>query len=82
MQLQNNKKMIKSKHTSKKGLSMKLQKDHGKSQTNSGKAKDTKTKGPDTPEEYTITFPELKTVEKKQLSCYTQGTKFLVFEFI
>lgn len=64
--------MMKSKHTSKKGLGMKLQKDHGKSQTNSGKAKDTKTKGPDTPEEYTITFPELKTVDKKQLSCYTQ----------
>lgn len=72
---------MKSKHTSKKGLGMKLQKDHGKSQINSGKAKDTKTKilqkdGPDTPEEYTITFPELKTVDKKLLSCYTQGNKY------
>lgn len=71
--------MMKSKHTSKKSLSMKLQKEHGKSQNNSGKAKDTKSKGPDTPEEYTITFPELKTVDKKQLICYTQGNRYLLF---
>lgn len=65
--------MIKAKHSSKKGIGGKPHRDHGKYQSSNGKTKDTLSKQPDSPEDCILTFPDLETVDKNKLPCYSQG---------
>ncbi|XP_054276043.1 transcriptional adapter 3 [Macrosteles quadrilineatus] len=64
--------MMKSKHSSKKGIGGKPHRDHGKPSYGNGKAKDSKNKAPDSPEECALSFPDLRIVEKNQLPTYCQ----------
>lgn len=65
--------MMKSKHSSKKGLGGKPHREHGKPSYGGGKAKDSKIKPPDSPEECALSFPDLSIVERSQIPTYYQG---------
>lgn len=69
--------MMKSKNSSKKGIGSKPYRDHGKPYGN-GKAKESKNKAPNSPEECALSFPDLSIVDKSQLSTYCQGMYFVV----
>jgi len=63
---------MKSKHSSKKGIGGKPHKEHGKPSYGNGKAKESKIKAPDSPEECALSFPDLRLVDKTHLAAYYQ----------
>lgn len=68
---------MKSKNSSKKGIGSKPYRDHGKPYGN-GKAKESKNKAPNSPEECALSFPDLSIVDKSQLPSYCQGMYFII----
>uniref|UniRef100_A0A1B6EXA2 Transcriptional adapter 3 n=1 Tax=Cuerna arida TaxID=1464854 RepID=A0A1B6EXA2_9HEMI len=64
--------MMKSKHSSKKGIGGKPHRDHGKLSFGNGKVKESKNKAPESPEECALSFPDLRIVEKNQLPTFSQ----------
>lgn len=66
-------KTMKSRYLSKKVMGGKPHRDHSKPSLGNGKAKESKNKAPDSPEECALSFPDLSIVDKSQLPIFYQG---------